>query len=54
MENGIKTDAGDKLGKTIIFAYNKKHAQFIVDTFDEMYPHRFRILIKIKAKMRPK
>ena len=38
MENGIKTDAGDKLGKTIIFAYNKKHAQFIVDTFDEMYP----------------
>ncbi len=39
MENGIKTDAGDKLGKTIIFAYNKKHAQFIVDTFDEMYPY---------------
>ncbi len=39
MENGIKTDAGDKLGKTIIFAYNQKHAQFIVDTFDEMYPH---------------
>ena len=39
MENGIKTDAGDKLGKTIIFAYNKKHAQFIVDTFDELYPH---------------
>ena len=39
MTNGIKTDAGDKLGKSIIFAYNKKHAQFIVDTFDEMYPH---------------
>ncbi len=39
MQNGIKTDAGDKLGKTIIFAYNKKHAQFIVDTFDAMYPH---------------
>ena len=39
MANGIKTDAGDKLGKSIIFAYNKKHAQFIVDTFDEMYPH---------------
>lgn len=38
MQNGIKTDAGDKLGKTIIFAYNKKHAQFIVDTFDELYP----------------
>ena len=39
MANGIKTDAGDKLGKSIIFAYNKKNAQFIVDTFDEMYPH---------------
>lgn len=38
MANGIKTEAGDKLGKTIIFAYNKKHAQFIVDTFDKMYP----------------
>ena len=39
MKNGIKTDAGDKLGKSIIFAYNKKHAQFIVDVFDELYPH---------------
>lgn len=39
MENGIKTDAGDKIGKSIIFAYNQKHAQFIIDTFDEMYPH---------------
>ena len=37
MENGIKTDAGDKLGKTIIFAYNKKHAQFIVDTFEYQF-----------------
>ena len=39
MENGIKTDAGDKIGKTIIFAYNQAHAQFIIQTFDEMYPH---------------
>ena len=39
MENGIKTDAGDKIGKSIIFAYNQKHAQFIIDIFDEMYPH---------------
>lgn len=39
MEHGIKTDAGDKIGKSIIFAYNKNHAQFIVDTFNEMYPN---------------
>jgi len=35
MEKGIKVGGGDKLGKTIIFAYNKNHAQHIVDTFDK-------------------
>lgn len=39
MTRGIKTDGGDKLGKTIIFAENKKHAQLIVEQFDKMYPH---------------
>ena len=38
MEQGIKVEGGDKLGKTIIFAKNKKHAQFIVDRFDSKYP----------------
>ena len=38
MQKGIKTDAGDKLGKTIIFAYNQAHAQFIVDMFNELFP----------------
>lgn len=38
MEKGIKVSGGDRLGKTIIFAENKKHAQFIVDCFAEMYP----------------
>ena len=37
MTKGIKT-GGDKLGKTIIFAYNKNHAQHIVDTFDKYWP----------------
>ena len=37
MQKGIKTGSGDKLGKTIIFAYNKKHAQHIVDTFDKYW-----------------
>jgi len=33
MTKGIKVAGGDKLGKTIIFAANKKHAQFIMDRF---------------------
>ena len=38
MENGIKTEGGDRLGKTIIFAVNQNHAQFIADRFNENYP----------------
>ncbi|RBO52246.1 hypothetical protein DSD19_15770 [Rhodovulum sp. BSW8] len=37
--NGIKVEGGDRLGKTIIFAKNSKHARFIVDRFNEVYPH---------------
>ncbi|MCZ6803532.1 MAG: helicase-related protein [Proteobacteria bacterium] len=39
MESGIKVQGGDKLGKTIIFAKNSKHAEFIVEQFDKNYPH---------------
>lgn len=39
MENGIKVEGGDKIGKTIIFAKNAKHASFIVEQFDKNYPH---------------
>lgn len=38
MEKGIKVEGGDKLGKTIIFAKNKKHADFIINRFDALYP----------------
>ena len=38
MENGIKTQGGDKIGKTIIFAQNKDHAQYITERFDKLYP----------------
>lgn len=38
MAKGIKIEGGDKLGKTIIFAYNKNHAQHIVDTFNKFWP----------------
>ncbi len=39
MVNGLKVADGDRLGKTIIFAKNHKHAQFIADRFDANYPH---------------
>ena len=38
MEKGLKIEGGDKLGKTIIFAVNKKHAEFIVERFNARYP----------------
>jgi len=36
--NGIKVNGGDKLGKTIIFAKNHKHAVFIQEHFNKNYP----------------
>ena len=38
MEHGLKVKGGDQLGKSIIFAYNHKHAQLIVDRFKALYP----------------
>jgi type I restriction enzyme R subunit len=38
MENGQKVQGGDKLGKTIIFAKNHKHAVFIEKRFNKNYP----------------
>jgi type I restriction enzyme R subunit len=38
MENGLKIDGGDKLGKTIIFARSNTHAKRIVERFDAHYP----------------
>ena len=38
MERGIKVAGGDLLGKTIIFAQNKRHAEFILERFNKLYP----------------
>jgi type I restriction enzyme R subunit len=38
MEKGQKVEQGDKLGKTIVFAANQKHALFILECFQERYP----------------
>jgi type I restriction enzyme R subunit len=39
MTRGVKVADGDRMGKTIIFAKNHAHAQFIADRFDKNYPH---------------
>jgi len=39
MTRGIKVAGGDRLGKTIIFAKNNDHAEFIASRFDANYPH---------------
>lgn len=38
MEHGHKVAGGDRLGKTIIFARNQNHAEFIAKRFDANYP----------------
>lgn len=38
MRWGLRVDGGETLGKTIIFAYNHKHAQMIVECFRDLYP----------------
>lgn len=39
MTDGIKVAGGDRLGKTIIFAKNQRHADFIYERFIANYPH---------------
>lgn len=38
MDRGIRVAGGDRLGKTIIFAQNKRHAEFILERFNKLYP----------------
>lgn len=39
MTDGLKINYGEKIGKTIIFAKNHKHAEFILKVFNKEYPH---------------
>ncbi|MDB5409769.1 MAG: type restriction enzyme EcoKI subunit [Rhodospirillales bacterium] len=39
MKNGIKVEGGDRLGKTIVFAKNQAHANFIETRFNASYPN---------------
>lgn len=38
MENGLKVQSGERIGKTIVFAYNHRHAEMIVQRFNALYP----------------
>ena len=38
MEHGLKVAGGDKIGKTIIFAFRHDHAELIVERFRSLYP----------------
>ena len=39
MSNGLRVDYGQKLGKSIIFAKNHRHAEKIFEVFNREYPH---------------
>ena len=39
MTHGLKVSGGDRLGKTILFAKNQDHADFITERFNINYPH---------------
>jgi type I restriction enzyme R subunit len=52
MTHGQRVADGDRLGKTIIFAKNHDHAQYIAERFDANYPHlqgRFTRVIDFKT-----
>ncbi len=38
MNEGLKINSGDTIGKTIIFAFNHVHAELIVKRFEKLYP----------------
>ena len=38
MRNGLTVQSGERIGKTIIFAYNHQHAELIVKRFNFLYP----------------
>lgn len=38
MENGLKVQSGERIGKSIVFAYNHRHAELIVERFGVLYP----------------
>ncbi|TLD44591.1 MAG: hypothetical protein FAZ92_03141 [Accumulibacter sp.] len=53
MTRGLTVAGGDRLGKTILFARNQHHAEFIAERFNANYPHHkgeFARLITFKTE----
>jgi len=40
MQQGLKIEGGDQIGRTIIFAINQRHADYIVKCFEKRYPEK--------------
>lgn len=38
MTNGLKIKGSEEIGKTVIFAYNHRHAEMIVEKFNKLFP----------------
>ena len=38
MNEGLRVNNGEEIGKTIIFAFNHMHAKLIVERFEKLYP----------------
>ncbi len=38
MKNGLKIKGSEEIGKTVIFAYNHRHAEMIVEKFNKLFP----------------
>lgn len=38
MQNGQRVQGGERIGKTVIFAYNHEHAELIVKRFGDLFP----------------
>lgn len=39
MEKGLRVESGERIGKTIIFAQNQRHARLIDERFGKLYPN---------------
>ncbi|TCP70485.1 DEAD/DEAH box helicase family protein [Baia soyae] len=49
MEQGIRVAGGERIGKTIIFAQNRKHANFIRERFDLLFPKYKSLMARVIA-----
>jgi type I restriction enzyme R subunit len=45
--HGLRVAGGDRIGKTIIFAKNQKHAEYIAERYDKNYPHHKGVFARV-------